>query len=86
MGMVSNPENTLARVGSMFPFASLIIMPARMSLIDVPLWQMLVSVVVNIATLFIIFPISGKIYKVGILMTGRKPTWGEVIKWLKYKY
>lgn len=86
MGMVSNPENTLARAGSMFPFASLIIMPARMSLIDVPLWQLLVSIVVNIATLFIIFPISGKIYKVGILMTGRKPTWGEVIKWLKYKY
>lgn len=86
MGMVSNPENTLARAGSMFPFASLIIMPARMSLIDVPLWQLLVSIVVNIATLLIIFPISGKIYKVGILMTGRKPTWGEVIKWLKYKY
>jgi len=86
MGMQGNPDNNLAKVGSMFPFASLIIMPARMSLIDVPLWEFLISVIVNIATLLIIFPISGKIYRVGILMTGKKPKWGEVIKWLKYKY
>jgi ABC-2 type transport system permease protein len=86
IGMQSNPDNSLARVCSMFPFASLIIMPARMTLIDVPLWQMLLSVIVNIATLMVIFPISGKIYRVGILMTGKKPKWGEVIKWLKYKY
>jgi ABC-2 type transport system permease protein len=70
----------------MFPFASLIIMPARMSMIDVPLWEFLTSIFVNIATLLIIFPISGKIYRVGILMTGKKPKWREVIKWLKYKY
>jgi ABC-2 type transport system permease protein len=86
LGMQGNPDNNLAKVGSMFPFASLIIMPARMSLIDVPWWQMLISVIVNIATLLVIFPISGKIYRVGILMTGKKPKWGEVIKWLKYKY
>ena len=86
MGMQGNPDNNLAKVGSMFPFASLIIMPARMSLIEVPLWQILISIIINIATLLIIFPISGKIYKVGILMTGKKPTWGEVVKWLKLKY
>ena len=86
MGMQGNPDNTLAKVGSMFPFASLIIMPARMSLIDIPLWQLILSIAVNIATLMIIFPISGKIYRVGILMTGKKPKWGEVIKWLRYKY
>jgi ABC-2 type transport system permease protein len=86
IGMQGNPDNTLARVGSMFPFASLIIMPAKMTMIDVPLWQFLISIVVNIATLLVIFPISGKIYRVGILMTGKKPKWGEVIKWLKYRY
>jgi ABC-2 type transport system permease protein len=86
MGMEGNPDNTLAKASSMFPFASLIVMPARMTLIDVPWWQMLISVIVNIATLMIIFPISGRIYRVGVLMTGKKPKWGEVIKWLKYKY
>jgi ABC-2 type transport system permease protein len=86
LGMQGNPDNTLARIGSMFPFASLIIMPARMTMIDVPLWQFVISIIVNIATLLIIFPIAGKIYRVGILMTGKKPNWGEVIKWLNYKY
>ena len=86
LGMQGNPDNTLAKVGSMFPFASLIIMPARMSLIEVPTWQFIISIIVNLATLVIIFPIAGKIYRVGILMTGKKPKWGEVIKWVKYKY
>jgi ABC-2 type transport system permease protein len=86
VGMQGNPDNNLAKVGSMFPFASLIIMPARMSMIDVPQWEFLISIIVNIATLLVIFPIAGKIYRVGILMTGKKPKWGEVIKWLKYKY
>ena len=85
MGMQSNPDNSLARIGSMFPFGSLIIMPARMALIDVPMWQFLLSILVNIATMLAIFPLAGKIYRTGILMTGKKPTWGEVIKWLKVK-
>jgi len=86
MGMQSNPDNTIAKIGSMFPFGSFIIMPARMALIDVPIWQFLLSIAVNIATMLILFPLSGKIYRTGILMTGKKPTWGEVIKWLKLKY
>jgi ABC-2 type transport system permease protein len=86
LGLQGNPENTLARIGSLLPFASLIIMPARMSLIDIPVWEFILSIVVNLATLVIIFPIAGKIYRAGILMTGKKPTWGEVIKWLKLKY
>jgi ABC-2 type transport system permease protein len=86
MGMQSNPDNNIARIGSMFPFGSFIIMPARMALIDVPLWQFVLSIFVNIATMLILFPVAGKIYRTGILMTGKKPSWGEVIKWLKVKY
>ncbi len=84
--MMKNPTNSLAKIASMFPFASVIVMPARMALIDVPVWQFLVSFSVNILTLILIFPIAGKIYRIGILKTGKKPTWSEVIKWLKYKY
>jgi len=86
MGLQSNPDNTIARIGSMFPFGSLIIMPARMALIDVPVWQLLFSFVINIATMLLLFPVAGKIYRTGILMTGKKPGWGEVIKWLQIKY
>lgn len=83
--MIKNPNNSLALISSMSPFASLIVMPARMTLVDVPLWQMITSIAVNLGTLAIIFPFAGKIYRVGILMTGKKPKLGEVIKWLKAK-
>ncbi|MCF8267665.1 MAG: ABC transporter permease, partial [Ignavibacteriales bacterium] len=83
--MVNNPNNTLATVSSMFPFSSIIVMPSRMTLVDVPLWQFAVSIFLNIAVMFLIFPFAGKIYRVGILRTGKKPSWAEVAKWLRYK-
>ncbi len=86
MSMIENPDNPVAGIASMFPFAAVIVMPVKMALVDVPLWQVIASTVVNIATFFAIFPIAGKIYRVGIMMTGKKPKWSEVVKWLKYKY
>ncbi len=81
-----NPNNSVGYIASMFPFASIIVMPAKMTLIDVPLWQILLSVVINLGTMFGIFVLAGKIYRIGILSTGKKPKWSEVIKWVKYKY
>lgn len=86
MSMIGNPDNPIADIASMAPFAAIIVMPAKMALVDVPIWQIVVSSVVNILTAIAIFPIAGKIFRVGIMMTGRKPKWSEVIKWLKYKY
>ncbi|MCB9250173.1 MAG: ABC transporter permease [Ignavibacteriales bacterium] len=86
MSLVKNPANPIAIIASMFPFANIIVMPARMTLADVPLWQFALSIIVSIATILAIFPFAGKIFRVGILRTGKKPKWSEVIKWLKYKY
>lgn len=86
MSMIGNPDNPIADIASMAPFAAIIVMPAKMAIVDVPLWQVIVSTVVNILTALAIFPIAGKIFRVGIMMTGRKPKWSEVVKWLKYKY
>lgn len=86
MSMIENPDNPVANIASMAPFAAVIVMPAKMALVDVPLWQVIVSTIVNITTVFAIFPIAGKIFRVGIMMTGKKPKWSEVVKWLKYKY
>ncbi len=79
----NNPENELAKISSMVPFASIMVMPARMALIEVPAWQILTSFVVNILTIIGIFIVSGKIYKIGILITGKKPSWGEVLRWIR---
>jgi ABC-2 type transport system permease protein len=86
ISLVNNPENTIGIVASMMPFASIIVMPARMTLVDVPSWQFALAVIVNLSTLVLIFPLAGKIYRVGILMSGKKPKWSEVVGWLKYKY
>lgn len=81
--LAKNPENLIALVSSMLPFASIMVMPARLTLGVAPAWQVAVSIAVNIATLFAIFPIAGKLYKVGILRTGKKPSIKELFKWLK---
>jgi ABC-2 type transport system permease protein len=86
IGMQSNPNNEIARIASMVPFASLIVMPARITIVEVPAWQFIMAIVINLATMLSIFRLAGKIYRVGILSTGKKPQWSEVVKWLKYKY
>lgn len=83
IGLESNPQSTFAQIASLFPFASLIVMPARMILVDVPLWQIFLSVIVNIIVLIGIFKLAGKIYRIGILLTGKKPKWSEVARWLR---
>ena len=83
IGMESNAQSSFAQIASLFPFASLIVMPARMILVEVPLWQILLSSLINIIVLIGIFKLAGKIYRIGILLTGKKPKWGEVIRWLK---
>ena len=86
MSMMQNPNSPIANAAALFPFTSVMVMPVKMTLIDVPVWQLFFAVMVNIAAIFFIFPIAGKVYRVGILRTGKKPKWSEVVKWLKYKY
>ncbi len=83
LGLESNAQTSFALIASLFPFASLIVMPARMILVEVPLWQIFLSCAINIVVLFGIFKLAGKIYRIGILLTGKKPKWSEVFSWLK---
>ena len=84
ISIMKNPDTVLAKVTSLLPFSSIIVMPARMSLVEIPIWQFALSIVVNIGVMLAIFPFAGKIYRIGILLTGKKPQWSEVLKWLKY--
>lgn len=86
LSLMRNPTNSIGEIASLVPFATIIVMPARLTAIDIPAWQIVFSIIVNIATIFALYPIAGKIYRIGILRTGKKPSWGEVIKWVKYKY
>lgn len=84
ISMMKNPDTVLAKVTSMLPFSSIIVMPARMTLVEIPIWQFAIAIIVNVVVMLSIFPLAGKIYKIGILLTGKKPQWSEVFKWLKY--
>ncbi len=86
MSMMQNPNSPIGNITALLPFTSIMVMPVKMTIVEVPIWQLALSIVVNIIAIFFVFPVAGKIYRVGILRTGKKPKWSEVVKWLKYKY
>lgn len=81
--VVNDPHGTVAVVFSMIPLTSPIVMLMRIPF-GVPWWQIAISVSLLFATFFFVVWFAGKIYRVGILMYGKKPTWKELYKWLKY--
>ncbi|BDB57786.1 ABC transporter permease [Flavobacterium ammonificans] len=81
--VVNDPHGTVATVFSMVPLTSPIVMLMRIPF-GVPLWQIAISIVILLATFFLVVWFASKIYRVGILMYGKKPTWKELYRWLKY--
>lgn len=81
--VVDNPHGTVATIFSIIPLTSPIVMLMRIPF-DVPVWQLLISVVILIGTFIMTVWFGAKIYRVGILMYGKKPTYKELFKWLKY--
>jgi ABC-2 type transport system permease protein len=77
------PDSSLSFWGSIIPFTSPMVMMARISY-GVPFWQLALSVGLLIATFLFITYIASKIFRVGILMYGKKPSWKDLWKWIKY--
>ena len=78
-----NPEGPLAFWCSMIPFTSPIVMMVRLPF-DVPAWEIALSIAILVLSFIGTTWVAGKIYRTGILMYGKKITWGEMWKWLKY--
>src|SRR5690554_331467 len=81
---VSNPDGPLAFWASMIPFSSPIVMMVRIPF-GIPLWEKLMSITLLYGTFILISIFAAKIYRVGILMYGKKPSLKEMIKWTRYK-
>ena len=77
------PDSALSFWGSVIPFTSPMVMMARIAY-GVPAWELALSIGVLVLTFVAMAYLSGKIYRVGILMYGKKPGWKEIYKWLKY--
>ncbi|TMM53197.1 ABC transporter permease [Maribacter algarum] len=84
----NNPHGPIAVGFSLFPLTSPIVMlmrlPGGIGEGGVPIWQLLTSIALLIATFIGIVWLAAKIYRIGILMYGKKPSYKELFKWLRY--
>jgi ABC-2 type transport system permease protein len=83
--VMGNPAGPVAVFFSLFPFTASLTMFLRTAIADVPGWQILLSVVILVLTTVAIAWLAGRIYRVGILMYGKKPTIPEILRWVRYK-
>jgi len=83
MGTMQNPESSLSFWCSMIPLTSPIVMVARIPF-GVPMWQLAVSMMLMVVTFIAFVYMAARIYRTGILMYGKKTSWKEMWKWLRY--
>ncbi|RZJ69189.1 ABC transporter permease [Flavobacterium sp.] len=81
--VINDPHGTVATTFSMIPLTSPIVMLMRIPF-GVPWWQIALSMGILFATFFGVVWFAAKIYRIGILMYGKKPTWKEMFKWVRY--
>ena len=84
LSVINDPTSELAFWFSMIPLTSPIVMMARIPY-DIPTWEIALSLGILIATFAVVVWFAGKIYRVGILMHGKKPNLKELIRWMRYK-
>jgi ABC-2 type transport system permease protein len=81
----THPNSSIAVFGSLFPFTAPLVMFARIAMGgDTPGWQIGLSIGLMVATIYAMVWLCGRIYRVGILMYGKKPNLPEILKWIKY--
>jgi ABC-2 type transport system permease protein len=82
--IVNNPNSTLATVLSMIPPLTPMVMFFRVTLAPVPGWQVALATAIMIVSIVAMSWLAGKIYRVGILMYGKKPTVPEIFRWMRH--
>jgi ABC-2 type transport system permease protein len=82
--IMTNPGSTLATTMSLLPFSAPILMPLRMTLIPVPWYEVLGSILGVVVACLVAIWLSARIYRVGLVMYGKRPTFSELARWVKY--
>ena len=82
MSVFNDPNSSLAFWGSVIPFTSPVVMMARIPF-DIPQWQIILSLVLLYISVAGMAWVAGKIYRVGIFMHGKKPSFKEILSWIK---
>lgn len=85
VNIFQHPSSPIAMFGSFFPFTAPLVMFSRIAIQpETPWWQIAASIALMIATIYGMVVLCGRIYRVGILMYGKKPNLPEIMKWIKY--
>ena len=85
VNIFQHPSSPVAIFGSLFPFTAPLVMFSRIAIQpETPSWQIAASIALMIATIYGMVWLCGRIYRVGILMYGKKPNLPEIMKWIKY--
>jgi ABC-2 type transport system permease protein len=82
--VINDPHGPISTIFSMIPFTSPIVMLMRVPF-GVPWYEIAISMILLVVTFVFMVWMAAKIYRVGILMYGKKPTYKDLYKWLKYK-
>ncbi|WP_419510252.1 ABC transporter permease [Alistipes sp.] len=85
MTIMNDPNSQVAFWFSMIPFTSPVVMMARIPY-GIPVWEVILSLVILYASFTAMVWLAAKIYRVGIFMYGKKPSFKELYKWVRYKY
>ena len=84
VSIIKNPDSTMSRVVSLIPFCSPLLMNFRISIGNPQPWEIALSFVLMSITIAATLWVASRIYRVGILMYGKKPNLPEILRWLKY--
>jgi ABC-2 type transport system permease protein len=82
--IINDPSSTFAVVASLIPLFTPLLMTLRISLEMPPLWQILLAYALTLGFLVMMVWVCARIYRIGILMYGKKPTFQELWKWIRY--
>ncbi len=82
--VLRNPDSTLSVTLSLIPFFTPILMFLRISVLAPPAWQIALSIVLTFAAVLGVTWVSARIYRVGILMYGKRPTFPEILRWVRH--
>ena len=82
--VISNPSSTFSRVMSLIPTCTPLLMYLRISISNVPWYDVALSIVLMLLSIWVVMWFTARIYRVGILMYGKRPNLPEILRWLKY--
>jgi ABC-2 type transport system permease protein len=80
---LSDPDTAFVRTLALLPPFSASMLPARLLLVDVPWWEIGLSMTLLVAAVLGLRRVAGRVFEVGMLMYGKEPTWAEVRRWLR---